>query len=116
MKRDRELGYYEGIIEGRLIERGFFAIGDNMFQAQKGQYLIVISFPSEIESTIEVFYDLPKINEEGIEARSYIKLCREEAMVAHNLRGHIEEIVEIAKVLGIFYSAKEAYDATPTKR
>jgi hypothetical protein len=37
-------------------------------------------------------------------------------MVAHNLRGHIEEIVEIAKVLGIFYSAKEAYDATPTKR
>jgi hypothetical protein len=104
MKKEREFGYYEGIIEGRLIENGFYPIGKDMFQAPKGKYLFVVTFPSEIASKIEVFKDTPNIDEEGMESCSYIELCREEATVCHDLNGHIEEIICIAKVLSEFYS------------
>lgn len=106
MEATREFTYYDGIIEGRLIENGFNGIGSDMFQCRTKDYLFVITVSAGGKglATMEMFEFLPVTGEDGMEVVAYVTLCREESFTKHELNGHIDEIISLAKVLIKFYS------------
>lgn len=96
----RELGYFDGIVEGRLIENGFFGIGNETFCCPIGDDLAIVTAPLRGSCTLEIYSNLPTGTE--VEMNEYIKLVRNE--------GHQELFIaaDIGDIIAVFKLYKES--------
>jgi hypothetical protein len=103
--KEREFTYQDGIVEGRLIENGFFGIGKDMFVCRTDNSLYVVTHPEKGASTLEVFQTNSQQPENEMEYSDYIRWVREdsESNQPIDVHGHIVYIIEVAKISKAFY-------------
>lgn len=97
---EREFTYHDGIIEGRLIEHGFYGIGKSMFVCRTVNTLYVVTYPENGDSTFEVFQSISEQPEKEMELTSFIDWVRHDDFTANMLKiyGHIDDVIDVVKL------------------
>ncbi|WP_199614705.1 hypothetical protein [Paenibacillus alkalitolerans] len=99
--RKQDHAYYDGIVEGRLIEHGFFGIGKSMFVCRTKNSFYVVTHPEEGDSTLEVFLSIPLDQpEKEMEMTDFVDFVRHSDYSFQSLevKGHIDDIITVVKM------------------
>ena len=93
------LTYHDGIVEGRLIENGFFGIGSPLFVCRTINSLYVVTYQRSGNSTLEIFQSISGQPEPEMEINEFVEWVRNDDFTANTLEvhGHIDDIIETIK-------------------
>lgn len=94
------LAYHNGIVEGRLMEHGFFGIGSPKFMCRTINSLYVITYLQHGDSTLEIFKSIPEQPEPEMEINEFEDWVRNHdcAFKILDIRGDIDDIIEVIKL------------------
>ncbi|MEK4343258.1 hypothetical protein [Brevibacillus sp. FSL L8-0710] len=96
MQETKELTYFDGIIEGRLVENSFTPVGNKTFYHNDTKFVYVVTLDEKSNATLEVFKFTN--HEEEVLVTDYIETLREEAEEVLLLSGRFEDILSVIKM------------------
>ena len=93
------LSYHDGIVEGRLVENGFFGIGSPLFVCRTVNSLYVVTYQRNSDSTLEVFQSISGQPDTEMEINAFVEWVRNDDYTANvlNIHGDIDDIIETIK-------------------
>ena len=94
---EKELTYYDGIIEGRLIENDFVSIGDSMFVCRTAEHIYAVTVFSDHKIKLEIYNQLPSLSG-SMDSDEFIWNLRDEAFNVLEVTGRIDDILEVVRM------------------
>ncbi|SDR83193.1 hypothetical protein SAMN05444162_0150 [Paenibacillaceae bacterium GAS479] len=98
---ESKLTYFDGIIEGRLIENGFHSIGKSLFYNRIGGVAFVVRHSEGNKCVLEVYSDLPSTIGET-DAVVYVETLRDNAFEELCVSGDIHDILQVYRMYKIY--------------
>ena len=94
------LSYHDGIVEGRLVENGFFGIGSPLFVCRTVDSLYVVTYQKYGDATLEIFQSISGQPEPEMEINAFVQWVRNDDYTANvlNIHGDIDDIIQIIKL------------------
>lgn len=94
------LAYTNGIVEGRLIEHGFFGIGSPRFVCRTVDSLYVVTYIKNGYSKLEIFQSISGQPEREMEINDFVDWVRNDDLAVQvlDIHGDIDDIIEIIKL------------------
>lgn len=97
---ENKFNYQYGIVEGRLIENGFFGIGSPRFVCRTANSLYVVTFQNHEDSKLEIYQLISGQPEPEMEINEFVDWVRDDEFNAQvlTISGDIDDIFQIIKL------------------